>query len=119
MTTPPLPQPTIHWPYAYFTCPTRTCPWTHQQNIDPGPVKVLVPHNPTTEDIDNALTTRSNTHHNQWVEQTRQALNDHLVEQHSTTLAALTPPPLEPAPFPKALQDLLDKYPSPDLDGLL
>lgn len=48
MTQPPLPQPTIHWPYAYFTCPTRTCPWTHEQNIDPGPVKVLVPHNPTT-----------------------------------------------------------------------
>lgn len=56
----------------------------------------------------------------QWAQQAHQAMDDHLTEQHNTTLAALTPPPPEPAPpLPKALLDLLNKHPSPHLDGLL
>lgn len=79
-----------------------------------------MPHNPTPEDINNALTTHSNTVRNQWAQQAHQAMDDHLTEQHNTTLAALTPPPPEPAPpLPKALLDLLNKHPSPNLDGLL
>ncbi|MET9713730.1 hypothetical protein [Nocardiopsis alba] len=113
MTQLPLPQPTIRWPYAYVSCPTRNCPWVHEQNVDPGPIKITVPNAPTLEDLVDALATRSNTFNNQWTEQVHQALNDHLTEQHNTTLATLAPPPLEPAPVPKALQNLIDKHPHP------
>ncbi|MEC3995025.1 hypothetical protein VSR01_16390 [Actinacidiphila sp. DG2A-62] len=75
-------RPWLACPAARYACP-RGCGWFHDEPTDDGaPLRIVVPADPTPDDVTAALTARADARAEQLHARIQEAITGHLADAH-------------------------------------